>query len=83
MLCELDTQQGECAALRAVRSPFDRRSFLRCALASGAALGLTEFSAPAAGMPAAADAQRQEDAQFTVEAKFYQKLANRKIKCNL
>ncbi|MGA2673914.1 MAG: AmmeMemoRadiSam system radical SAM enzyme [Terracidiphilus sp.] len=83
MSFELDTQQGESSVLRGNRSPFDRRSFLRCALASGAALGLTEFSAPAAGMPAAADAQKQDEAQFTVEAKFYHKLANRKIKCDL
>jgi pyruvate formate lyase activating enzyme len=63
-------------------SSFDRRSFLKCALASGAALGVSEFAQPAAGMPAAA-AQQQDDARFVVEAKFYDKAANRKIKCKL
>ncbi len=54
---------------------FDRRAFLKCALASGATLGASEA--------AWAGQQPQEDARFTVEAKFYQKLADRKIKCKL
>jgi pyruvate formate lyase activating enzyme len=62
---------------------FDRRSFLKCALASGAALGLGEAACSAAAVPALAGQQKQDDSQFTVEAKFYQKQPNRKIKCKL
>ena len=79
MFCELDLQN-------AVRGPLDRRSFLKCALASGAALGggaaLASVAQPAAAMPAAAS-ESEDDARYVVEAKFYQKLANRKIKCKL
>jgi pyruvate formate lyase activating enzyme len=46
-------------------------------------MGLGEFAEPAAAMPLGAGAQKQDDAQFTIEAKFYQKLQNKKIKCNL
>jgi pyruvate formate lyase activating enzyme len=56
---------------------------LRCALASGAALGVGEF-APLVAIPAWAGPQKQDDSRFTVEAKFYQKLPNnKKIKCKL
>ncbi len=58
----------------------NRRSFLRCALASGAVLGAGEF---AFAIPAWAGPQKQDDSRFTVEAKFYQKLQNKKIKCKL
>ena len=61
----------------------NRRSFLMCALASGAALGVGEFPAPLAAQPLLGGAQKQDDAQFIVEAKFYQKLENKKIKCKL
>jgi len=63
--------------------PLDRRSFMKCALASGAALGASGFVRPAAAVPSAAAAGTENDALFTVEAKFYQKLAERKIKCKL
>ena len=76
MFCELDLQN-------AVKGPLDRRSFLKCALASGAALGggaaLASVVQPATAMPA--ETGGEDDARFVVEAKFYQKLANRKIKC--
>jgi pyruvate formate lyase activating enzyme len=61
----------------------NRRSFLMCALASGAALGVGESSPPLAAMPLWASSQKQDDSQFTVEARFYEKLANKKIKCKL
>jgi len=61
----------------------DRRCFMKCALASGAALGVGEFPAALAAQPLPGGAQKQDDAQFTVEAKFYQKLPNKKIKCKL
>ena len=77
MSCELVAAEGgACMAL-------DRRSFLMCALASGAALGAGEFAAPAGATPSAAGGQAQNDAQFTFEAKFYEKQENRKIKCKL
>jgi pyruvate formate lyase activating enzyme len=62
---------------------FDRRSFLKCALASGATLGLGEAACAAAGKPAQVGPQKRDDSQFIVEAKFYQKQPNRKIKCKL
>ena len=45
MFCELDVETS-------VKNPLDRRSFLRCALASGAALGIGGVMKPAAAMPA-------------------------------
>jgi pyruvate formate lyase activating enzyme len=58
-----------------------------CAVASGATLGAGEFSAPATASPSALSSpsspQTQNDAQFVVEAKFYEKLPNRKVKCKL
>jgi len=61
----------------------DRRSFLRCALASGAALGVCEFAQPLIAISSGVGPQKQDDSRFTVEAKFYQKLQNKKIKCKL
>ena len=63
----------------------DRRSFLQCALASGAALGVCEFAQLLAPISAWAGPQKQDDSRFTVEAKFYQKLPNnnKKIRCKL
>ncbi len=61
----------------------DRRSFLKCALASGALLGLGETAYASAGAAAWSSQEKQDDAQFTVEAKFYKKLADRKIQCQL
>jgi pyruvate formate lyase activating enzyme len=67
-----------------VPSPLDRRSFLKCAVASGSALGSGALAASAAASPAAkSGATSQNDAQFTREARFYEKMANRKIKCKL
>jgi len=61
----------------------DRRSFVRCALASGAALSVCEFARPIVATPFWAGPQKRDDSRFTVEAKFYQKLQNKKIKCKL
>jgi pyruvate formate lyase activating enzyme len=72
---------GESLTMSGERSALDRRWFLKCAVASGAALGV--LGEPAAAMPAASSAQKQEDARFIVEARFYQKLQNLKIKCKL
>jgi pyruvate formate lyase activating enzyme len=82
MFCELDVE-------KTMKNPLDRRSFMKCALASGAALGggcalgLTSVAEPAAAMPSGAASDTEDDADFIVEAQFYQKLPNRKIKCKL
>ena len=68
---------------RAFFSPLDRRCFLKCALLSGAALGIGDLARPFDAMAAGAIPQKQDDSRFTVEAKFYQKLQNKKIKCKL
>jgi len=67
------------------RGWLDRRSFLMCALASGAAIGAGGAAAAASAEPVSSSsgAQGQDDSRFVVEAKFYEKLANRKIKCKL
>ena len=88
MLCELVAKQdGMAKTSQAARAPLDRRSFLMCALASGAALGAGELASPASASPSAVSSQSgqqtQNDAQFAVEARFYEKLPNRKIKCKL
>jgi len=83
----LDVEEEKSLGMSSERSlsgcGLNRRSFLKCALASGAALGVSEMANPATGISAAAEQQKQDDARFIVEAKFYQKLPNRKIKCKL
>ena len=80
MICDLDVREDRITpAGRAV----DRRSFLKCALASGAALGMSGVAQPAAATPSGGSAEAQDDTRFVVEAKFYQKLPNRKVKCKL
>ena len=55
MFCELDVQEGMKILSDGERSPLDRRSFMKCALASGAALGMGERGPkPAAAMPSGA-----------------------------
>jgi len=69
---------------RTASCALDRRSFLRCALVSGAALGLSDLAKPLAAISSPTDPQTQDDSRFTVEAKFYEKLPNnKKIKCKL
>ncbi len=60
----------------------DRRSFLRCALCAGAA-GSMSVLAPAVDAIPAAAGRSENDARFTTEARFYDKLPNKKIKCKL
>jgi pyruvate formate lyase activating enzyme len=64
-------------------SPLDRRSFLRCALVSGAALNIYDLVRPLATRPSWTGPEKQDESRFTVEAKFYQKLQDKKIKCQL
>ncbi len=78
---------GETEIAQSVRGAFscalDRRSFLKCALLSGAALSICDGAQPLVAMPLPAVPQKRDDSRFTVEAKFYQKLQNQKIKCKL
>ncbi|HEV2423333.1 MAG TPA: AmmeMemoRadiSam system radical SAM enzyme [Terriglobia bacterium] len=65
--------------------PVDRRSFLKttaAALPCLAGCGLVSAASPSLGFPGLLPASGP-DAQFTVEAKYYEKLANKKIKCKL
>ena len=83
MFGKMDRDSSEIGGVcRVPGSSLDRRAFMKCALASGAALGAGELAHAATGSPSAAQAQ-QDDARFVVEAKFYEKLASRKIKCKL
>jgi pyruvate formate lyase activating enzyme len=81
MFGERDLQTDESLTMRGEQNGLDRRWFLKCALASGAALGVSGESV--AAMPGGPAAQNPEDTRFLVEARFYQKLQNRKIKCKL
>ncbi|HXZ42322.1 MAG TPA: AmmeMemoRadiSam system radical SAM enzyme [Terriglobales bacterium] len=67
----------------ALSSALDRRSFLKCAMVSGAALSVCELAQPLVAISSQAVPQKQDDSRFTIEAKFYQKLQNKKIKCKL
>ena len=58
--------------------PLGRRGFLKCALASGAALGIGGGSAAAAQA-----AESGEDERYVKEARFYKKIENRKVECHL
>jgi len=62
---------------------FDRRSFLKCAMASGAILSVSNLAQPLRAIPSSDASQKQDDSRFTVEARFYQKLAMKKVKCKL
>ncbi len=85
MLCEFVRRQD--GAALADGATLDRRSFMKCALASGAAVGMGEFASTASASPSAVSSptgrQTGNDSQFVVEARFYERLANRKIKCKL
>ena len=58
--------------------PFSRRSFLLCAASAGM-VGTNHLSATMSWQTAS----NQDDKYFTAEARFYEKLANKKIKCKL
>jgi pyruvate formate lyase activating enzyme len=71
------------SAVFSLALPLDRRSFLKCAMMAGAACGMGAFSEPCAALLPWVGKSAQSDSQFTVEAKFYEKLQNKKIKCKL
>ena len=79
----VDAAGNENPASCAFSAALDRRSFLKCALVSGAALSICDLVQPLVAIPSQAVPQKQDDSRFTVEAKFYQKLQNKKIKCKL
>jgi pyruvate formate lyase activating enzyme len=81
MFGEHDVLASESQAISGERSPLDRSCSLKCPAASGAALGVS--GKPAGGATAEAFGRKQDDARFVVEAKFYQSLLNKKIKCTL
>ncbi|MFP5276028.1 MAG: AmmeMemoRadiSam system radical SAM enzyme [Acidobacteriota bacterium] len=60
--------------------PIDRRSFLLCAASAGMVGSIRCLAGSPAAWPAAAS---PDDSRYRREAQFYQKLANRKIKCKL
>ena len=63
-------------------SALDRRSFLKWATMAGGACGLGSFGLCFAATPSLMP-PAQDDSRFTVEARFYEKLQNKKIKCKL
>ena len=63
--------------------PFNRRSFLKGAASAGMAGSLFQFAQPLDAMPLSESQHGQDDDRFTVEARFYEKLPNKKIKCKL
>ncbi len=69
---------GECSYTSS-----SRRSFLKCAASAGMAGSLLGVERSLHAMPVAEAPARQDEAQFVVEAKFYDKLTNKKIKCKL
>jgi pyruvate formate lyase activating enzyme len=52
-------------------------------MSAGAAGSIHQLARPLKAMPVWNNEQKQDDAQFTVEAQFYQKLPNKKVKCKL
>lgn len=70
-------------AWKSVSSAFSRRSFLMCAASAGVAGGLAGVAEQSAAAPVLDSPHAQQDALFSVEARFYEKLANKKIKCKL
>jgi len=83
--------RGENCALNRERtqssSLLNRRSFLRCTLVSGAALSICDLARPLAAIASPVSQksapEKQDDSRFTVEARFYEKGQNKKIKCKL
>ena len=61
---------------------FDRRSFFKCAVMAGAACGLSRLGSPTVAIRLPVHTG-EDDSRFVVEAKFYQKLPNKKVKCKL
>lgn len=67
----------------ALEGAVDRRAFLMGALSAGAAQSMLHLAKPLRAMPRAGGARDAEDMRFVREARFYKKLANQKIKCEI
>jgi len=63
-------------------TPVDRRSFLICAASAGVACTVESITPQTQATPPR-DNATSDDARYTVEARFYEKLPNRKVKCKL
>ncbi len=63
--------------------PIDRRSFLMCAASASVAGSIPSFAEPLPVMQTWASVRTENDTRFAVEARFYEKLPNRKVKCKL
>lgn len=61
--------------------PLTRRTFLTCAATAGIAANLPGI-AQASGAPSV-ERNSADEARFTIEARFYEKLPNKKIRCKL
>jgi len=60
----------------------NRRSFMACAASAGVVANLPGI-AQAASIAPTSDRGKMDETRFTVEARFYEKLPNKKIKCRL
>ena len=63
--------------------PLDRRSFLFSAASASMAGGAHGMFETLRAAPARESANRQDEGQFTLEARFYEKLPDKKIRCKL
>jgi len=61
----------------------DRRSFLKGAASAGAATSLIPLGQKLRAEPSLRSVPDQDDSRFIVEARFYEKLPSKKIKCKL
>src|SRR5579872_5445810 len=73
----------ETGAARMSSSRLSRRSFLMCAASAGIAGNILRAAGYAESSSGLDAPRAPDDAHFTVEAHFYQKLPNKKIKCKL
>ena len=64
-------------------APLDRRSFLFSAASASMVGGTKRLLETLRAEPARESPNRQNDAQFVVEARFYEKLPDKKIQCKL
>lgn len=63
--------------------PFNRRSFLRGAASVGVAGTVRSLAQPLGGLETWQSASHEDEARYTMEARFYEKLPHQKIKCKL
>ena len=76
-------QTGMMSARHKYSASLDRRSFLMCAASAGAAGTVQNLVQPLQVMQSFDHPRPEDDARYAVEARFYEKLPNKKIKCKL